>query len=272
MPGPDLLRLDRYAAAMPERPASFAERGVAVPFTAPMLAAARLRRLPDRLPELLLPALGGRGVYILGWEACFGLCAPTLHDRQLWDRLAALARPTPASVRAAARAAALTGIAGRPAAAAARIADAMEPGSAMAARLRAIEAAAAALEGWAAAAADPADRRAALLVAGTARLALAAAAANAQGPAERPDWLLDGWDRIAAIWAEAPVADRRAALHDILVALPIPPREAEAWPGPPAEWDALLRAARLLSPRPSWAGGGRVALVARNEAVRALAA
>ncbi|MGG5810685.1 hypothetical protein, partial [Falsiroseomonas sp. CW058] len=83
MPAHDHASLDRFVATLPERPSSFADRGVAVPFTAPMLAGARLRRPAGRPPELLLPALGGRGVYILDWDACLGACRPTLHDRRL---------------------------------------------------------------------------------------------------------------------------------------------------------------------------------------------
>ena len=45
--------------------------------------------------ELLLPSLGGRGVYVLDWPSALRLCTPTLHDRQLWDRVEALPRPGP---------------------------------------------------------------------------------------------------------------------------------------------------------------------------------
>jgi hypothetical protein len=269
MPAFDPSSLDRYAAALPERPATFAERGVAMPFTTPMLAAARLRRGADGLPELLLPALGGRGVYILGWEACLGLCGPTLHDRGLWAELAGRT-PSPAAVRDAARRVALRGLAGRAARAAAE-ARLAAGGDRPAGRMAALEALARTLEAWAGAAVTPADRRAALLVCGAARLTLAALAANLDTEA-RADWLLDGWDGLAALAAEAPSAERRAALHDMLAALPVLPAEVEAWPGPTADWNALLRAARGLSPCPSWVSTGRVPLVARNERLRALAA
>ncbi|MGX9963484.1 hypothetical protein ACVFYP_09165 [Roseomonas sp. F4] len=103
----------------PERPATFAERGCAVPFTAPDLTGGRLRRLPPGPAELLLPAPEGRGVVVVPWSECLGQRAASLHDRQLWDRIVGQDQPTPARIRAAAREVARLGYAGRPAQAAA---------------------------------------------------------------------------------------------------------------------------------------------------------
>lgn len=342
MPISDPSRFERYAAAMPERPTSFAERGVAVPFTAPMLAGARLRAVTGRPPEILLPALGGRGVYVLGWESCMALCAPTLHDRHLWKQLLRLWPLTPATVREASRTTALAGLAGRDAQAAARMARErfaearararrellarLGPAAGQAAEARLarllgalaetglgpqpaahLAARLAALEGLANALADPArgeagadDRRAALLVAGAARLTLAAVQGSlgtlwqtlAQLPAlfargdtvmaevatmaERPDWLLDGWAQLAALCAtltaEAPPSTRAALLREMVVRLPVPPLEADAWPGPVVDWEEVTRARHRMAPRPVLDGGSRVDLVARNERARSLAA
>lgn len=114
--------VEGFAANLPERQASFAERGCAVSFTAPMLSGARLRRVSCGPAEIVLPALSGRGVYVMGWDACLLHCAPSLHDRQLWDRIASHERPTPALVRAAAREVARGGYAGRAAKAAVLVA------------------------------------------------------------------------------------------------------------------------------------------------------
>jgi hypothetical protein len=339
MPILDAARFERFVASLPERPASFAERGLAVPFTAPLLAGARLRHSTARGAELLLPALGGRGVYVLDWASAQSLCAPTLHDRQLWSRLALLGAPRPSEIRAAARLTATQGFAGRPARAAAvqrsqalgaareavraalleRLAisgeaapiapaDLATLGTALAGiglgpvvagpvaqAMAQIRGVVAGLEEWARLAPGPDQRRAAAILVGAAQLTLAKAEASlatlwpllarpqallaAPGAlgqlvllAERPDWLLDGWEAVAAMWT-ACAADRRGdALAEMLGLLPVLPLEVDRWPGPPADWDSLLRARRLSPPRPAWAGGGLADLAARNEVLRALAA
>lgn len=111
--------------AGPWRPESFRERGVALPFTTPFLLGGRIRHGERGGAELVLdhPAKAGC-VRILPWSAAPGLCAPTLHDRALWERAAALPVLSPASVRGAARAVATEGFAGRQAARAAEAAEA----------------------------------------------------------------------------------------------------------------------------------------------------
>lgn len=136
------------------RPRSFRERGIAAPFTTPMLQGARLRRLPSALSivgeiallcpsgpagnvssppgrlqdsalEVIVPnPSGGRGVYILPWTDIGALCRPTMHDtmlgRSLSTPIEGIERDiTPARLRDAARAIALQGLAGREAASAA---------------------------------------------------------------------------------------------------------------------------------------------------------
>ncbi len=107
-------------------PATFRERGVAVPFTTPALAGARIRML-ERRPDVIVPHPGGaRGVYVLALASLAEFCVPTLHDVRLAGRLASLTTFSPGSVRAAAAAVAAEGAAGRAAASAATAAEAAD--------------------------------------------------------------------------------------------------------------------------------------------------
>jgi hypothetical protein len=107
-------------------PATLRERGVAVPFTSPTLAGARVRLLEHRR-ELILPHPAGiRGVYIFALASLTEYCAPTLHDVRLAERLVAAFPLSPSTVRQAARVTAAEGAAGRAAAAAAQAALANE--------------------------------------------------------------------------------------------------------------------------------------------------
>lgn len=103
------------------RPSTFLERGVAVPFTTPLLSSARVRlghRL--RLEFLISNPAGGAGYYVLHWDGILGLARITVHDRLLYDHVARIEFVTPTTIRETARTVAETGSAGRPAAAAAR--------------------------------------------------------------------------------------------------------------------------------------------------------
>jgi hypothetical protein len=70
-------------------PASFLDRGVALPFTTPLLFGARARAASDHsgLEVIIANPSGGKGVYILPWGAIPQICVPTLHDRRLWRLL-----------------------------------------------------------------------------------------------------------------------------------------------------------------------------------------
>jgi len=105
------------------RPATFLERGVAVPFTTPLLASARVRPSRRGRPEFIIanPA-GGAGYYIMNWQGLLNLTKISMHDRLLYDETNKQPILTPSSMRAAARAVALSGAAGRPAAKAAQAA------------------------------------------------------------------------------------------------------------------------------------------------------
>lgn len=103
-------------------PTTFLERGVAVPFTTPLLGGARARPAERGGPELIVPSpSGGRGVYILAWSGVRELCRPTVHDSRLNHKVNALASVTPHSIRKAAREVAAEGLAGREALAAAQV-------------------------------------------------------------------------------------------------------------------------------------------------------
>jgi hypothetical protein len=104
-------------------PATFTSRGVAVPFTTPMLAGARVRAATHAGIELVVPnPSGGRGIYILNWAGVRALCNPTLHDTMLFRRLSCLGVIDPARVRDVALEVARQGHAGQDAASAAEAA------------------------------------------------------------------------------------------------------------------------------------------------------
>ena len=108
------------------QPTTFLERGVAVPYTTPHLVGARVRPTQRGGLELIVQNLSGRpGVYVLPLDGVHALCTPTLHDRALNARIAAIRSTTPAAIRGAARIVAVEGLAGRDAAgsAAANIAN-----------------------------------------------------------------------------------------------------------------------------------------------------
>ena len=111
-------------------PTTFLERGVAVPFTTPMLAGTRARPM-ERAPgqgrtasggngekasgvELIVPnPSGAAGAYILPWNAVRDLCRPTVHDMLLNEHVAALPTVSPSGIRQAARSVAADGLAGK---------------------------------------------------------------------------------------------------------------------------------------------------------------
>jgi hypothetical protein len=105
-------------------PTTFLERGVAVPFTTPLLAGARARPAQRGGAELIVPnPSGGRGVYVLPWSGVRELCRPTVHDTRLNEMVTALPSVTPSAIRAAARQIAAQGLAGREARSAAHAAS-----------------------------------------------------------------------------------------------------------------------------------------------------
>jgi len=99
------------------RPASFAERGLAIAFTTPALAASRLRLDSRGRFEIVMPNLvDGRGVYIAPWPALSEVMAVTVHDRMLHAELAAEPSLDPERARLAQLRVAARGFAGADAA------------------------------------------------------------------------------------------------------------------------------------------------------------
>lgn len=112
------------------QPHSFRERGLAIAFTTPMLAGARVRPAGlGRSLEVVVPnPSGGRGVYVVEWDGVREMCAPTLHDGRLYHALNSHNRQhrdfTPAEIRRLTRQILRQGFAGRPASLAAIAASA----------------------------------------------------------------------------------------------------------------------------------------------------
>jgi hypothetical protein len=95
-------------------PATFHNRGAAVPFTTPLLVGARVRQAkPAGVDVLVLNPSGGRGVYIVQWPGVRALCAPSVHDSVLFQGIVQLKQIDPAAVRSVALNVASGGYAGR---------------------------------------------------------------------------------------------------------------------------------------------------------------
>jgi len=84
----------------------------------------------------------------------------------------------------------------------------------------------------------------------------------------RPDWLLDGWDRICAVWDTAPATEQIVAEMAALV--PVVPREADQWLRYRCgdAFDLPRYRSRVVQQMEDWRTGVTVFdVVARNEAV-----
>lgn len=101
-------------------PATFRSRGVAAPFTTPLLSGARVRESARSGTELVVPnPSGGRGVYVLHWPGVRALCVPTVFDTMMFRRFSRLSCIDPGSVRTAVLEVSAQGFAGQDAAEAA---------------------------------------------------------------------------------------------------------------------------------------------------------
>ncbi|MCO6414676.1 hypothetical protein JYK14_00585 [Siccirubricoccus sp. KC 17139] len=93
----------------------------------------------------------------------------------------------------------------------------------------------------------------------------------------RPEWLLDGWELLLALWANAPPARRGEAAREMAAIIPVTPAEVEtalaekARVRTEAQADLLRFWRRKVHAHEDWVTGQQVALVARNEALRATA-
>lgn len=368
--------LERFGTAA-YQPATFLERGVTVPFTTPFLLGARIRPTSARaaLEVVITNPSGGRGFYIVPWSALPEVCAPTLHDRRLWQKLSDQTAIAPSLVRETARAVAAEGLAGRAAATAVAQARSEEgaarmranflmlldlvsrtetrneatvapqadtpaniesrarravarfaprlgvspeiiaawleaiaavvagigvPGDTAPSRMRALAQHLATtvqeIELWIAKSPDPREQHAAMLVVDAARLTLGCAAAafkDLDGTlsdtptllrawredstdlgrrATRPEWLLDGWQVICELWADADPALRSGVLWEMAMLAPVMPREVEEWLGLTEDWDRPTRLRRVVRANEEWRTGRMLEIVARNERLRARAA
>lgn len=368
--------LERFGTAA-YQPATFLERGVTVPFTTPFLLGARIRPTSARaaLEVVITNPSGGRGFYIVPWGALPEVCAPTLHDRRLWQMLSDQTAIAPSLVRETARAVAAEGLAGRAAATAVAQARSEEgaarmranflmlldlvsrtetrneatvapqadtlaniesrarravarfaprlgvspeiiaawleaiaavvagigvPGDTAPSRMRALAQHLATtvqeIELWIAKSPDPREQHAAMLVVDAARLTLGCAAAafkDLDGTlsdtptllrawredstdlgrrATRPEWLLDGWQVICELWADADPALRSGVLWEMAMLAPVMPREVEEWLGLTEDWDRPTRLRRVVRANEEWRTGRMLEIVARNERLRARAA
>jgi hypothetical protein len=89
--------------------------------------------------------------------------------------------------------------------------------------------------------------------------------------AARPEWVLDGWEDLCAIWEAAGPARRRAAIAEIAQLAPIIPKEAADWVGQTAkEANAVFR--RMVALNHDWrTGTDALDGIARGERLRAAA-
>lgn len=109
----DLKRTGRPSVAEEFIPSTFAERGVAVPFTTPLLAQARLRLDRNEQFEFLLPNFtGGKGTYVMPWKTVPSMMTVTLHDRLLFDAISKLEGHSPETIRRASLEVQASGVAG----------------------------------------------------------------------------------------------------------------------------------------------------------------
>jgi hypothetical protein len=83
--------------------------------------------------------------------------------------------------------------------------------------------------------------------------------------ASRPQWLLDGWDIIIALWRQSEPSDREACFWEMSHLVPILPKEVEGWSGFP-EGAAKLRQEQATNIRGTdWRRFRPLEFSARNE-------
>lgn len=101
-------------------PATFEERGVALSFTTPALAYARIRKDYRNRLEIVLPNIGeAKGTFVIPWAALAETVTLTAHDRALQEEVQTNDAMSPYDIRTAELVIARDGLAGTDAAAAA---------------------------------------------------------------------------------------------------------------------------------------------------------
>jgi len=88
----------------------------------------------------------------------------------------------------------------------------------------------------------------------------------------RPEWLLDGWERICLVWCDGSDQGRDAKFAELADLVPATPREVSSWVNLPVESTAgVMRRTRRVQLRQDWRNGSTVQdEVARNEKLLAL--
>ena len=229
MQGSDAPSLSFFKAAVPS-PVRCAERGVAAPFTSPLLFATRLRLGTGVGIEVLVPNPAGReGSFVLSWTAATEAFQPSLADQALIEALNPLlvagVELQPEHVRQAARLAAGTGLAGREARHAGLLNHVAARG------LHAMQVFAHSLECWLLTCPIEDDRQRAAALALRVTAIADAATVLEVGCAQRTAWVVDGWLLLAILWRLAPAEARIAVLRRCLALAPPPADEMLQWPG-----------------------------------------
>jgi len=89
----------------------------------------------------------------------------------------------------------------------------------------------------------------------------------------RTEWLVDGWAQICAVWESSTTqAERRIALTEISLMVPILPKEVAAWLDRLVDTDVTRGLAKVVPVNIDWRSGAYFERVARNEHLRAFAA
>jgi hypothetical protein len=103
----------RRTFSVRQRPATFAEAGVAAPFTTPAISQARLRLDARARVEIVARnPTGGDGVYVLPLNAASELFRLSIHDRTMVERLETIQPISPLTIRKVALELAREGLAG----------------------------------------------------------------------------------------------------------------------------------------------------------------
>lgn len=87
--------------------------------------------------------------------------------------------------------------------------------------------------------------------------------------ASRPEWLLNGWDIIIALWQQSEPSDREATLWEMSHLLPELPKEVEGWSGFPEGGSRLRVEAPALIQGLDWRRSRPLEFIARNESLLA---
>jgi hypothetical protein len=90
--------------------------------------------------------------------------------------------------------------------------------------------------------------------------------------AGRPEWLLDGWELLCALWHASKGPDQQgAAITEIAQLVPMLPREVAQWSAVPGEARLATASDAIRFDRDWRAGPATLQLTARNERLRAMA-